>query len=166
MDNVAHIVGIWIFSILSWLMCSIDKAWFPCLLSYLDLTHVLVLLFCCWISTFVYLFTYHDKSLLFYCSPNSTNFHEYTLPEDVQSVVPSGVNYGSKNATSWSCEDNVMLISSYISLSTNIGHFIASGFMMHVKYIQAGGYPKPPPLMLESTSLLSIVLTYTFCNLF
>ncbi|XP_037463963.1 uncharacterized protein LOC119336025 [Triticum dicoccoides] len=45
-------------------------------------------------------------------TPNSTNFHEYTLPENVHSVVPSG-------------------------------------FMMHVKYLQAGGYPKPPPLMLE-----------------
>nr|XP_040248796.1 uncharacterized protein LOC120966599 isoform X2 [Aegilops tauschii subsp. strangulata] len=44
--------------------------------------------------------------------PNSTNFHEYTLPEDVHSIVPSG-------------------------------------FMKHVKYLMAGGYPKPPPLMLE-----------------
>uniref|UniRef100_A0A8R7UYD6 Uncharacterized protein n=1 Tax=Triticum urartu TaxID=4572 RepID=A0A8R7UYD6_TRIUA len=44
--------------------------------------------------------------------PNSTNFREYTLPEDVHSIVPSG-------------------------------------FMKHGRYIMAGGYPKPPPLMLE-----------------
>uniref|UniRef100_M8BLY2 Uncharacterized protein n=1 Tax=Aegilops tauschii TaxID=37682 RepID=M8BLY2_AEGTA len=78
--------------------------------------------------------------------PNSTNFREYTLPDGVNSIVPSGVNDRSKIPEYSYVEVDFIL---HISLSTHIGHFIASGFMAHVNYLKSCGYPQPPPLVLE-----------------
>jgi len=84
-----------------------------------------------------------------YRSPKELHFRDYSLPEGVSSVVPSGVN----NLASHHCKCYLLTIVCrmlcVVIRSTHINHLVASGFMKTSYTLRSLGYPMPPPLVLE-----------------
>jgi hypothetical protein len=115
--------------------------------------------FMCWYdwifslcSSYV-LFCHNNKSTMFYCSPEKLHYRGYTLPKDVSSVVPSGVNNTASHLLKCCLCIIVRRILCYqyhtYHLRTNNDLNIASGFMQTICRLKSYGYPIPPPLVLE-----------------
>ena len=97
----------------------------------------------------VSLFYFENDTNILYRSPKELHFRDYSLPEGVSSVVPSGVN----NLASHHCKCYLLTIVCRILCvvirSTHINHLVASGFMKTSYTLRSLGYPMPPPLVLE-----------------